>query len=1150
MTTNDQNKHFYSQQRELETARERLQSLNAENTQLREAVRQRDDAIHQIQGALSFRVMMKLRDAGMKLGLNRVLGIARHVKHMRDAAPAMPSPTPDTAPQREFDYDHMLSTEEFRFFEYSRRRTEQYGALLSEMQSPCVKDLVSVVLPVYNGDDLVALSIESVLNQTYRNFEFIIVDDGSTDTTPAIVDAYAAKDSRIRAVHQKNQKLPKTLSNGFALARGEFLTWTSADNIMHPDFLEKLVAEMKAHPQTGMVYADLALIDEKGDPLLDFKWYPDPLSPDVVHLPDCVLELNTVANNHVAAAFLYRASVAHALGNYSTNRYTTEDYDYWMRVNECFNLRHTTFRDPIYDYRFHSNSLTSKDKELKISANRYRLMLWDTFRRGYLLRPMTWSFSGESPVRAALEEELRAAGHRIVSDANERELLCRSDYTATIHVSFDGASADPEALPEGCYKVCVCERPRAVSGNWDCFVSLSDVQPSDFLEDHKGWFAFASPRALFAFLDIRAKGDFLFRMETLVESPRAWEREITVVVSHRGEPESLYETLESLAGQTVQGSFEIIVSAPFCYLSDARNAFERIWQNKKLDASALRFVASDTEAQCDTANAALWAARGRNIVFADTDHLYADGFLQNILTALRLYPDAVFVSGDQADGFEMPYKAEFVCLDSAEQYRANGCIAFNTNELMLAGGFQTELDVPGADIPSGWELLPVCRLLANNRFGVQTNALRRMPREGQNREEEILRARISNLLMNQAEGLLPITFWPERLTNAPSRSLVWNEITDGTSFAGETVKDALLDELLKQMREYFTLRADFEAARTLYTRHWEDADGSMRGVKPLEWLEENMEAVSVPWISVIVPVYRVEKYLARCVNSLRVQTLKNIEIILVDDGSPDDCPRMCDDFAQQDRRIRVIHKTNGGLSDARNAGIDAASGEYLAFIDSDDWIEADMFEQLLYAARLCGAQIAECGFENIYPDKIVPETANTGKWYLADRERALREEMRWGVFKSIACNKIYHKGIFADGKRYPVGKYHEDEFFTHLAFYEAVRLVYVDRVLYHYDRTREESITGKAFNVNALDSVEALRQRCAFFREKKEERLYVQALDLYCWMALEKLKKCEENHLSGARVDQVKAWLKEDLTEMEHAGISEEKLNSVRLLVS
>ena len=115
-------------------------------------------------------------------------------------------------------------------------------------------------------------------------------------------------------------------------------------------------------------------------------------------------------------------------------------------------------------------------------------------------------------------------------------------------------------------------------------------------------------------------------------------------------------------------------------------------------------------------------------------------------------------------------------------------------------------------------------------------------------------------------------------------------------------------------------------------------------------------------ISIIVPVYKVEKYLDKCVNSIVGQTYKNLEIILVDDGSPDNCPAMCDEWAQKDSRIKVIHKKNGGLSSARNAGLDACTGDYIGFVDSDDWIEPDMYEYLLNIGMKNNADVSRCEF--------------------------------------------------------------------------------------------------------------------------------------------------------------------------------------------
>ena len=127
-------------------------------------------------------------------------------------------------------------------------------------------------------------------------------------------------------------------------------------------------------------------------------------------------------------------------------------------------------------------------------------------------------------------------------------------------------------------------------------------------------------------------------------------------------------------------------------------------------------------------------------------------------------------------------------------------------------------------------------------------------------------------------------------------------------------------------------------------------------------------------ISVIIPVYKVEKYLKRCVESVQKQTFKNLEIILIDDGSPDSCGEMCDEMSKMDSRIKVVHKNNGGLSDARNAGIEIASGKYVVFVDSDDWLDLDMIDLLYRILKQYDADFAECSYRNIYKERVDEET--------------------------------------------------------------------------------------------------------------------------------------------------------------------------------
>jgi len=182
-------------------------------------------------------------------------------------------------------------------------------------------------------------------------------------------------------------------------------------------------------------------------------------------------------------------------------------------------------------------------------------------------------------------------------------------------------------------------------------------------------------------------------------------------------------------------------------------------------------------------------------------------------------------------------------------------------------------------------------------------------------------------------------------------------------------------------------------------------------------------------VSVIIPVYKVEQYLERCVRSVTSQTYDNLEILLIDDGSPDRCGEMCDSFAAEDRRIRVIHQKNGGLSAARNTGIDASSGQWLFFIDSDDFIHRDCIGKLLAAAETSGADIASCGFEKTEDDTI------RGDVRFPATEVISRDEAMRRLFleedTSFAWGKIYRRELF-QGIRFPEGRTFEDLATTHL----------------------------------------------------------------------------------------------------------------------
>lgn len=294
-------------------------------------------------------------------------------------------------------------------------------------------------------------------------------------------------------------------------------------------------------------------------------------------------------------------------------------------------------------------------------------------------------------------------------------------------------------------------------------------------------------------------------------------------------------------------------------------------------------------------------------------------------------------------------------------------------------------------------------------------------------------------------------------------------------------------------------------------------------------------------VSVIVPIYNVEKYLRRCVDSIISQSLSDIEIILVDDGSPDSCGRICDSYERKDCRIKVIHKKNGGLSEARNAGIHIATGEFITLIDSDDWIEPDMLKDLYSIAVQHHADIVECAVRNIFADRVDEGVQGLTSIVKGNNLFALHELYKWKTFKTIACAKLYKKGLFEDIE-YPVGRMHEDEFVTYKLFYKAECSVYVDKAFYNYDRTRESSITG-TFKEQNLDVCEAYAERLAFYEKKSLKSLIPEMRNHYFWNILDKLYKCYKWNIYTNRVRNIIANLRENyLNNMEQEISAEYKV--------
>ena len=238
----------------------------------------------------------------------------------------------------------------------------------------------------------------------------------------------------------------------------------------------------------------------------------------------------------------------------------------------------------------------------------------------------------------------------------------------------------------------------------------------------------------------------------------------------------------------------------------------------------------------------------------------------------------------------------------------------------------------------------------------------------------------------------------------------------------------------------------------------------------------------MPKITVIVPVYKVEPYIHRCVDSILQQSFQDFDLVLVDDGSPDTCPQICDDHATQDGRIVVIHKQNGGLSDARNAGIDWAmensDSEWLAFVDSDDYLHPDYLLTLYETAQREAADLVICDFIRVNNQEEIIEKEHSFFDLVTEDKKKLFEILNTGWRIDMAWNKLYAKPIF-NHLRFVFGKIHEDEFAIHHVLWNCQKAAIINCGLYYY-RIREHSIMTSESPHSRLDNMEALIEQYEF----------------------------------------------------------------------
>ena len=244
-------------------------------------------------------------------------------------------------------------------------------------------------------------------------------------------------------------------------------------------------------------------------------------------------------------------------------------------------------------------------------------------------------------------------------------------------------------------------------------------------------------------------------------------------------------------------------------------------------------------------------------------------------------------------------------------------------------------------------------------------------------------------------------------------------------------------------------------------------------------------------IAIIIPVYNAEKYIRKCIKSFQNQTLQDFKLILVDDGSDDSCTQKCDEWKAKDARIKVRHKINGGLSDARNAGLEIAAGEYIAFVDSDDFVHECYIEELLKIIEEQDCDIAICGFQKFMDGRPIE---NKELKHMVRCLQPVECYRSTDAFYDVAWNKLYKRSVIGD-IRYPYRKLHEDIYTTYKIIFSAEGIGITEDELYYY-RQRGDSIIGNQIGAPGIDIEEALWERINFFKER-DSAVYANALETY-----------------------------------------------------
>jgi glycosyltransferase involved in cell wall biosynthesis len=538
----------------------------------------------------------------------------------------------------------ILTRDQLAFRRFLVERDGEVDRDLSGLGVFSTPDLVSIILPVYNGENYIEKSVRSVFQQTYPHFELIVVDDGSTDATPEILGQLAGEDPRLRIHRQPNRKLPAALNTGHEKALGEFLTWTSDDNLMKPDFLEQMVKTLQGQPAVDMIYADYELIDAEGNPAHNVPFCAEVQNPPgsgklVLPADTSILMFNP--GNYIGGAFLYRRRVIDLIGTYHEEWLTCEDYDFFLRANCCLTLRKADLPEPLYQYRIHSDSISAAADMGRRDRMADACRAFDYHRRDLLIAPVgltcEYDTAGNSGIMKGVREELtRIASSRTPPGSDDPE------HTIYLRISdrADAASQPPPTSGlQHCMRVMWCIKqpgPCPPEPGWDILVTSAACEiDRECPEPLQGWWYCTDPATLYQALKIRLCTKLSRNDQPDTQSSRY---ALSVIICTNRPGQDMKPVLDALAEQQVDDDWEVILvdNAPDARGSNEWNDLKSIWPG----SVPLRVVSCPVPGLSRARNAGLGHARGDLVLYLDDDALPCAGLLEAHLSTYRDHPEA------------------------------------------------------------------------------------------------------------------------------------------------------------------------------------------------------------------------------------------------------------------------------------------------------------------------------------------------------------------------------------------------------------------------------------------------------------------------------------------------------------------------------